>query len=348
MTSNGKVHVTEIPMNLAFKGEWKTFTFSSPALFHSRLAGLANELEFLRSYSSRIQDLQRQMSRVINYTAELSLDPYVVTATLRGVGEGIGSIIVAEGTAVGNIFQGIGRGTKKLLDGILKGPVQVIVNALVFLLILIIIGFLVYTYGASRVFRFCRRRPASEPQPQTVAEQVRPPEQIPLVPRQTIQRPQARRTIYKLGNPSASLIKIKIGETETQALWDTGADITLINSTLFDQLKQNINIKKISSIPPTIQSITGKDLTVENAVPLKFTIGKEEKQHVTWVVKLMEPACIIGTDLQTKFGPFTMYHQNQTLILHNQEPKIPSETSVEPIKTSVNLFESTYSPARSH
>lgn len=333
MTTNGKIQVTSIPMDLAFKGQWKSFSFNSPALFHSKLAGLANELEFLRSYSSRIQDLQIQMDRVINYTAELSLDPKVISAALRGVGDGIGNIIVAEGTAVGNIFQGVGRGAGQLLDGVLKGPIQVIVNTLVFLLILLIIGFIIYKFGGPRLMQLFNRTNENEAQVEDPA-----PEEIPMV-RIRRNRREAQRFVFHLGHSSASIIDIQINNMKTQALWDTGADITLISSDLFEQLRKTQNVTCIKCERPNIQTVNGHNITLQWAAPLTFTVGQHKQEHTTWTVPTMTPDCIIGTDLQSKFGPFTIDHKKRTLKIHHDDQILtqsPSDT--EPVQLCLNTI----------
>ncbi len=343
VTTNGKVHVTPVPMDLSFKKQWKSFTFSSPALFHSKLAGLANELEYLRSYSSRIQELQSQMNRIINYTAELSLDPHVVSAALKGIGDGIGNIIVAEGTAVGTIFQGIGRGTAQLLDSILKGPVQVIVNAIVFAIVLIATGFLLYKFGGPKLIEKCRKKrrnptiteapPARE---EIIHSEEPPPTQNTIIKRKT--REEFNRFVYSLTSSSAPFIEIQLNGISTQALWDTGADLTMISSKLYEQLKQHSHMRSVKSPPPIVQSMTGEAVKLKQAIPLTFNIANQQIQHTTWIADTMTPHCIIGTDLQQKCGPFTMDHKKGSLTFHKTN-QVDAE--------AVTLIEQTVIPARS-
>ncbi len=165
-TLGGKTQVAIIPSELIWHSTSHMFAFKAPALFHSQYSGLSTSIGMLRSYVTKIKVLDGQVHRLINYTAELSLNPEVIANALKGWGEGVGQIIDASGHAVGTVLESGGHAFHEVLNGtagfvnsILSGPVQYIINIAVIIVIVvtILVGF--YFLAQYLLARFKRRKP---------------------------------------------------------------------------------------------------------------------------------------------------------------------------------------------
>ena len=130
-TENGPIHVSSVPAEAAHKGFWQPFTFSSPPVFHDKLAGIVSTVGQLKSYVFRVARLEGQLSVLTNYTASLSLDPSTVREAIAGIGEGIGQALEGAGQAVETVIGGVANGVGSLVNSILSGPLQAIINVAV-------------------------------------------------------------------------------------------------------------------------------------------------------------------------------------------------------------------------
>ena len=140
-SSHGRVQVTQIPVEMAWKGLWSPFTFSAPSIFmHSdKTAGFHDAVTQYR----RLLHLESVVHRLVNYTADLSLDPAVIHNMISGVGTGIGKVIEGTGRALGHTITGLATGVGSFLSSLITAPFQLVLNivitAAIILLILVIL-----------------------------------------------------------------------------------------------------------------------------------------------------------------------------------------------------------------
>jgi hypothetical protein len=88
-------------------GKW-LYSTAQP-LFHDHLAGLISAVGMLRSHVFRQNLMEGQLARLVNYTAELPLNPAVVREAIAGMGgEGIGKTLEGAGKGVEHVFSGVG------------------------------------------------------------------------------------------------------------------------------------------------------------------------------------------------------------------------------------------------
>ena len=142
-TSNGFVHVKQLPIELSWKNLWKPFVFNSPVVYHNKLAGLSTTVSMLRSYFRHAFILENKISGLINITADMSLDPRTIRQAFAGIGDSVGGAFTGVGIGIEHVISGIGQGTGHLVSGILEGPLQgflnfVIISSLILLAIAIL------------------------------------------------------------------------------------------------------------------------------------------------------------------------------------------------------------------
>ncbi len=118
------LHVQEIPLEIVWKDDWNLTTFSAPALFHDKLAGLEVSAGLLRSYAGRLVTVQSQLDRLTNYTASLSVDPHVIGSMIRGVGDGLSAALEGAGHALESILGGTASGIVTVVSGLLQGALH--------------------------------------------------------------------------------------------------------------------------------------------------------------------------------------------------------------------------------
>lgn len=160
---NGIAHVAQVPIELAWQGHYKYFTFRAPLLYHNEFSGIPATISMLRSYHTRIAILEKQLSILTNYSAEYSMDPQVIVNAIAGVGQGIGDMMAGGAKAAENMLTGLGHAAKDVLSGagdmvgaILKGPFQAILNCI--LIAALILGALALLYVGIRYWRQRRKR----------------------------------------------------------------------------------------------------------------------------------------------------------------------------------------------
>lgn len=115
---HGPVHITELPIELVWKGLWSAFHFSAPSLF------LTNYPRFsFTEHTYQIQRLlrvERKLDHLINFTAEMSMNPSAVFYALTETADFVGH-------AVSGVISGVGG----LIHSILIGPIQFLINLVV-------------------------------------------------------------------------------------------------------------------------------------------------------------------------------------------------------------------------
>ncbi len=146
-SAHGLVHVTELPLEVHWKGLWDAFTFNAPSLFHNQLSRFVSSFYQPRYHSHRIYKLEQTLEHLVNYTASMSLDPSVVGNAIRGMGEGFGAVLSGAGSAIGHTISGVSSGVTNIFNGLLKGPLQMILNILIVAFILFGLIFIVWKFG---------------------------------------------------------------------------------------------------------------------------------------------------------------------------------------------------------
>lgn len=97
----------------------------------------------MKQYWYKTQQIESILNKLVNYTSEMSLDPDIIYQTLSGAGMGVKHSLEGAGHAIENILKGE-QETFAGLDNLLKGPVQLLINLIVFLLIIVAIGYIAY------------------------------------------------------------------------------------------------------------------------------------------------------------------------------------------------------------
>ncbi len=143
-TTQGLIHVSQVPVEVVWGGHWKAFSFDSPTLFHDKMAGIISTFGTFKTYVTRLEQLHGITNRLIDYTASFSTDPYIVKSAIAGIGEGIGDIFVGAGTGLEHVLRGAGHGVGDLVNGLLKGPIQLLLNIILCILIISIILAILY------------------------------------------------------------------------------------------------------------------------------------------------------------------------------------------------------------
>ncbi len=138
-SAHGPVHVTDIPIEVVWKGLWSTFTFSAPSLFSNFIERMSTFSE-TRYQLQRLLKVETALHRLVNYTADMSFDPDVVRSMVSGVGEGIGKMVEGAGSGLGHLISGTVHGFGGFISGILKGPFQMLLNIAI---VLIVIGLVI-------------------------------------------------------------------------------------------------------------------------------------------------------------------------------------------------------------
>ena len=107
-------------------------------------------------------------------------------------------------------------------------------------------------------------------------------------------------TIYNIslaGNPNSCLLKIQ--DHSIGSLLDTGADISLIHTKIFNKLKNKPNIIRDQ---PKIQSVHGGALSVEGYIDLPFTLRKQSLAQKCYIVDGINRNMILGRDFLKQNG----------------------------------------------
>ncbi len=326
-SSQGYLHVQEIPLELVWKADWNFTTFNAPALFHDKLAGLEASIGLLRSYAGRLMTLQSQLNRLTNYTASLSIDPRVVCSMIRGLGEGIGLVLEGAGHALEHIIRGTASGLVKIANGLLQGPLQVIINILV--IGATVVGFLFLTYLLVRFLlseqgRDCRKRiinhknalknvisagvaeskgasGENEKLPMeifkiesTFSDKSEPPVEIDYFTSQHV---------YGVLT-SPPLLQICVQKVPVKALLDTGSSISIISTKFYETLAKVGSPRLLSLNPPIASalSVSGHNLPLKGSSLVWLKLGKSSLPHQVQVMDNCPHDCIIGSDLFSRFG----------------------------------------------
>ena len=87
-------------------------------------------------------------------------------------------------------------------------------------------------------------------------------------------------------------------------LLDSGAEVSLIHTMVYNSLKENPKLKKQSAF---LQSVKGDSIDVDGCASLKYEIGREKQEHEFFVVPEMNRNIILGRDWLKQFGVCMYY-----------------------------------------
>ena len=106
-------------------------------------------------------------------------------------------------------------------------------------------------------------------------------------------------TINLAGNPDSCIVRI--GGQRWRALIDSGAQVSLVDSTLFEELRKKNLVTKINR-KAHLQTANGQPLKVKGCVVMEFKVGQEQLKHQFFVVQGLSRKIILGKDWLTDNG----------------------------------------------
>ncbi len=157
VSSSGPQQVQTIEPESPIKLNPLHFTFTAPAVFHSHANTEPFTVAMLRDTVNRLRYLQHGFDRLVNYTAEMALDPDALKAQLVGAGSMVEQTIAGLGESAGTYVEHALIGVGTAVNKVVSQPVQLLINSLVVLavvaLILLVIYFLLTRRATSVMFR---------------------------------------------------------------------------------------------------------------------------------------------------------------------------------------------------
>ncbi|KAL0198611.1 hypothetical protein M9458_007151, partial [Cirrhinus mrigala] len=120
-------------------------------------------------------------------------------------------------------------------------------------------------------------------------------------------------------------------EVRLEALVDTGADLTLMSSRLFDRLqteakRQNRTLKYQRRVL-NVQSYSQNEVQLEQVTPIHLTIGPMSLVHPVYIAPIDTYPLLIGKDLLDRFEPLLDFKQ---LKIWAQSPRSPRSQKIPP------------------
>ena len=88
------------------------------------------------------------------------------------------------------------------------------------------------------------------------------------------------------------------------ALLDSGTEVLLIHTRVYNSQKEKSKLKKQSAFP---QSVGGEPIDVDGCASLRYDIGREKQEHAFFVVSEMKGNIIFGSDWLKQFGVHMYY-----------------------------------------
>lgn len=120
--------------------------------------------------------------------------------------------------------------------------------------------------------------------------------------------PQAPRNGLRISNSQgASRVSGYVGRIPCHLTIDTGADVTIINSELYQKLNEVGEIE-ITPFSSKLKSVDGKEITVEGAGMVEIQIADVKVKQRVWILPSKEE-CILGTDFLREQGGVIDYQQ---------------------------------------
>ena len=93
------------------------------------------------------------------------------------------------------------------------------------------------------------------------------------------------------------IAKVTVGEQLVKTLFDSGAEVTLIEHGLYQQMTKK---PKLYTYKPGLAAANGSTIQVTGTGIFNFSLGKTRFQHHAVVVRGLHVPCIIGADFMTE------------------------------------------------
>ena len=121
--------------------------------------------------------------------------------------------------------------------------------------------------------------------------------------------------------PVTPIIRVKFDACETNALIDTGADISAITRQLYDELNATTDILDILPVRKFILrgAFSERGAIISNKVKLAFTYDNARFEHEFFIVQRMSEKMILGVDFIKKFKMTIEYDDATKIKFGNDE-----------------------------
>ena len=96
----------------------------------------------------------------------------------------------------------------------------------------------------------------------------------------------------------------------TDAILDTGADLSIFSETLFSKLPESQQHKIQASRIPQLKGVTGHDLQILGSITLPISIDKMSTDVIFEVVKGVTKPILLGSDFLSK-AKATLDYENR-------------------------------------
>ena len=125
--------------------------------------------------------------------------------------------------------------------------------------------------------------------------------------------------------------QIMVNGTNLQALWDTGADLTVASWTQFKKLKARPPLMRCTSV---LTAANGQEIRARGVARLRFTIGRHAFTHDTVILDNLKTNMILGSDVMREHG--FIINMGEATIKREEKPTLdkgmPTVTSPKSFK----------------
>ena len=128
-------------------------------------------------------------------------------------------------------------------------------------------------------------------------------------------------TLAAVNGTPRTTINIKINANETQALLDTGASLTLIDTNWAEQ--HQIHIEPNNQ---TATSINGTTIKLKGKAQVTFQIGPISLSSTVVIMDNSVTPCVLGVDLLKRLGPFQLDYNKKQVVIGNSQLPLNQET----------------------
>ena len=125
--------------------------------------------------------------------------------------------------------------------------------------------------------------------------------------------------------------QIMVNGTNLQALWDTGADLTVASWAQFKKLKARPPLMRCTSV---LTAANGQEIRARGVARLRFTIGRHAFTHDTVILDNLKTNMILGSDVMREHG--FIINMGEATIKREEKPTLdkgmPTVTSPKSFK----------------
>ena len=378
-TDKGPISVVHVPLQLVWKGTWKTFVFKSEKLFENPSPSHLR-LTMFSSYIYHLAKMEHAFSNLVNYTSHFSTDPEIVRQAFQGIGTGLATLVNGTGAAIGHIWSGLGTGAEHLISGLIKGPLQAFLNVA---LILALTLLMLYIFAKVIIPKLCKdnttpsfplttsttwpfisfAKPDTNQDTEIELEALPTNSNKPSDPLDPDVTPKPLTRPKTLGLPVGTfevastendfcknrlVISITVNDAPTKALIDTGSSISILSwphLSFINKLAEKFNrtLLQIHSVPTSFcaKGITGHQLNPIGFTRLKFQFPSSTVIHACIVLSSVGDFIdvILGMDILCKLQPFTIDLEKALLRINSDTFRFES-----PYSPVFNLKRKSYPP----